>query len=212
RGARAVVCTDLNEASARETAASIGEQASGVGLDVADEAAIEALVAQTESEIGPIDLFVSNAGYGQRGGLDLPTEDWKRMMDVHVWSHLAAARAVVPGMLERGGGYLLNTASAAGLLTQIDSGPYAVSKHAAVALAEWLAINYGDQGIGVSVLCPQAVRTNILGPGTDIDRPIPAALYLAVAQVLAYVFELRKRGTLRRPVRLPDVPVPGDFP
>ena len=86
------------------------------------------------------------------------------MMDVHAWSHLAAARAVIPGMIARGGGYLLNTASAAGLLTQMDSGPYAVSKHAAVAFAEWVLINYGDQGIGVSVLCPQAVRTNILGP------------------------------------------------
>ena len=84
-------------------------------------------------------------------------------MNVHTWSHLAAARAVLPGMLERGSGYLLSTASAAGLLTQMDSGPYAVSKHAAVALAEWLSINYAEQGIGVSVLCPQAVRTNIGG-------------------------------------------------
>ena len=128
------------------------------------EAAIEALVKQVEADHGRIDVFVSNAGYGQRGGLDLPTEDWQRMMNVHTWSHLAAARAVIPGMIERGGGYLLNTASAAGLLTQMDSGPYAVSKHAAVALAEWIAINYGDKGIGVSVLCPQAVRTNIGGP------------------------------------------------
>lgn len=170
-GARAVVCTDLNADNAAETAAMIGDAATARPLDVGDEAAIEALVADTESDIGPIDLFVSNAGYGQRGGLDLPTEDWKRMMNVHVWSHLAAARAVIPGMIERGGGYLLNTASAAGLLTQIDSGPYAVSKHAAVAFAEWISINYGDQGIGVSVLCPQAVRTAILGPGTLENRP-----------------------------------------
>ena len=88
-------------------------------------------------------------------------------MDVHVWSHLAAARAVIPGMVSRGGGYLLNTASAAGLLTQMDSGPYAVSKHGAVAFAEWVSINFGEQGIGVSVLCPQAVRTNILGPAAQ---------------------------------------------
>ena len=86
------------------------------------------------------------------------------MMTVHTWAHLAAARAVIPGMIAQGGGYLLNTASAAGLLTQIDSGPYAVSKHAAVGFAEWIAIKYGDQGIGVSVLCPQAVNTNIGGP------------------------------------------------
>lgn len=163
-GAKSVICTDLNSESAAETAALIGSVATAQALDVGDQAAIEALVAATESNIGPIDLFVSNAGYGQRGGLDLPTEDWQRMMNVHMWSHLAAARAVIPGMISRGSGYLLNTASAAGLLTQIDSGPYAVSKHAAVAFAEWISINYGDKGIGVSVLCPQAVRTNILGP------------------------------------------------
>jgi len=163
-GARAVVCTDLNGDNAAETATEIGETATSAALDVGDEQAIESLVTQTEESHGAIDLFVSNAGYGQPGGLELPTQDWMRMMNVHTWSHLAAARAVIPGMLARGGGYLLNTASAAGLLTQMDSGPYAVSKHAAVALAEWIAINYGDQGIGVSVLCPQAVRTNIGGP------------------------------------------------
>jgi NAD(P)-dependent dehydrogenase (short-subunit alcohol dehydrogenase family) len=181
-GARAVVCTDLNGAQASETAAMIGATATARTLDVADEKAMEALVKETAASIGPIDLFVSNAGYGQRGGLDLPTEDWMRMMNVHVWSHLAAARAVIPSMIERGGGYLLNTASAAGLLTQIDSGPYAVSKHAAVAFAEWIAINYGDQGIGVSVLCPQAVRTNILGPGTLEDRPKTQASFDGVLE------------------------------
>ena len=164
KGARAVVCTDLNADNAAETAEMIGKAGTSAALDVGDEAAIEALVAETETTIGGIDIFVSNAGYGQSGGLSLATEDWQRMMNVHAWSHLAAARAVVPGMVQRGGGYLLSTASAAGLLTQINSGPYAVSKHAAVALAEWISINYGDQGIGVSVLCPQAVRTNILGP------------------------------------------------
>ena len=160
-GAEAVVCTDLNEANAQETAANIGSRATAAALDVADEAAIEALVSDVLQQHGRIDLFVSNAGYGQRGGLELPTEDWQRMMTVHTWSHLAAARAVLPGMVERGEGYLLSTASAAGLLTQMDSGPYAVSKHAAVAFAEWVAINYAESGIGVSVLCPQAVRTNI---------------------------------------------------
>ena len=163
-GTRVVVCTDLDADNAAETAAMIGSGATSCGLDVADEQAIEQLVADTEQEYGALDVFVSNAGYGRRGGLDLSTDEWKKMMDVHAWSHLAAARAVVPGMVQRGGGYLLSTASAAGLLTQMDSGPYAVSKHAAVALAEWILINYGDQGIGVSVLCPQAVRTNILGP------------------------------------------------
>lgn len=163
-GARAVVCTDLNGANAAETAAMIGSVATSAELDVGDERAVERLAAETEQSFGAVDVFVSNAGYGLRGGLDLPTDEWERMMNVHTWSHLYAARAVVPGMIERGGGYLLSTASAAGLLTQMDSGPYAVSKHAAVAFAEWVSINYGDQGIGVSVLCPQAVRTNILGP------------------------------------------------
>ncbi len=163
-GARAVVCADLNGEQAAETAAMIGDAASSAEVDVGDEAAIERLVTETLEAHGAIDVFVSNAGYGLAGGLDLPTDEWERMMAVHTWSHLSAARAVVPGMIERGGGYLLNTASAAGLLTQMDSGPYAVSKHAAVAFAEWVSINYGDDGIGVSVLCPQAVRTNILGP------------------------------------------------
>ncbi|MEJ6702551.1 MAG: SDR family oxidoreductase [Pseudomonadales bacterium] len=162
-GARHVVCTDLDADSALETAALIGEKATGEGLDVSDEAAIESLVQRLESKQGGVDIFVSNAGYALGGGLNLPTEKWRQMMEVHTWAHLTAARAVIPGMIERGGGYLLSTASAAGLLTQIDSAPYAVSKHAAVALAEWLAINYKDRGIGVSVLCPQAVRTNILG-------------------------------------------------
>ncbi|MFT7599349.1 MAG: NAD(P)-dependent dehydrogenase (short-subunit alcohol dehydrogenase family) [Acidimicrobiales bacterium] len=163
-GAKAVVCTDLNGANAAETADLVGDVGSSAELDVGDERAIEKIVVQTEAAHGAVDIFVSNAGYGLRGGLDLPTDEWERMMNVHTWSHLAAARAVVPGMVERGGGYILNTASAAGLLTQMDSGPYAVSKHAAVAFAEWLLINHGDDGIGVSVLCPQAVRTNILGP------------------------------------------------
>lgn len=162
-GASSVVVADRNERGAKEVAERLGALATGVGLDVADEAAVQKMVADAEAANGPTDVFVSNAGYGLPGGIDLPDEEWFRMMDVHVWSHLYAARAVVPGMVERGDGYLLNTASAAGLLTQMDSGPYAVSKHAAVALAEWLAINYGDKGVKVSVLCPQAVRTNIMG-------------------------------------------------
>lgn len=160
-GASKVVCTDLAGDNAVETADMIGAQASGEALDVADQSAVQNLVERMEAN-GGIDIFVSNAGYGQRGGLNLAADDWKKMMEVHTWSHLYAAQAVIPGMIERGGGYLLNTASAAGLLTQMDSGPYAVSKHAAVALAEWISINYQDRGIGVSVLCPQAVRTNIM--------------------------------------------------
>jgi NAD(P)-dependent dehydrogenase (short-subunit alcohol dehydrogenase family) len=162
-GARAVVCTDLDAGNAGETAQMIGSTATSAELDVGDEQAVVEIVAKTEKDFAGLDVFVSNAGYGQPGGLDLATAEWERMMRVHTWSHLAAARAAIPGMARRGGGYLLNTASAAGLLTQMDSGPYAVSKHAAVAFAEWVAINYYDQGIRVSVLCPQAVRTNIGG-------------------------------------------------
>lgn len=161
-GARAIICVDRDYETAAETSALIGEDAFAEELDVADEPAIERLVAQVEEQHGAVDVFVSNAGYGRIGGLEMPTAEWRRMMDVHTWSHLAAARAAVPGMIARGGGYLLNTSSAAGLLSQFDSGAYAVSKHAAVALAEWLAINYVEQGIGVSVLCPQAVRTNVM--------------------------------------------------
>lgn len=161
-GARHVVVADLVTERADTVAASIGDRASGVGLDVADEAAVVALVDQTQQRYGPIDLFVSNAGYGKRGGLELSNADFERMWQVHTMAHVYAARAVLPSMIARGEGYLLNTASAAGLLTQMDSVIYAVTKHAAVALAEWIAINHHHQGIGVSVLCPQAVATNIL--------------------------------------------------
>jgi len=173
KGAKAVVVADLNGRNANQVADRLGPSASAATVDVGDEAAIAKLVADTEAAHGPIDIFVSNAGYIVRGGLELPNDEWTQMMDVHVWAHLYAARAVVPSMIERGEGYLLNTASAAGLLTQIDSGPYAVSKHAAVAFAEWLSINYGDRGLKVSVLVPQAVRTNIIGdgfkPGADAE-------------------------------------------
>ena len=162
-GARLVIVADLHEDKAVEVAESIGGTARGVGIDVADEAALTELCESIEDNDGPIDVFFSNAGYGEAGGLDLSNESWQRMMDVHMTSHLTVARALVPGMVARGEGYLFSTASAAGLLTQIDSGPYAVSKAAAVAFAEWLAITYGNAGVRVSVLCPQAVRTNIVG-------------------------------------------------
>ena len=117
------------------------------------------LVKITESQVGPIDLFCSNAGIAVHGDLENSNEEWQRVWDVNLMSHVYAARAVVPGMIERGGGYILNTASAAGLLSQIGSSTYSVTKHAAVGFAEWLSITYGNRGIKVSVLCPQAVRT-----------------------------------------------------
>jgi NAD(P)-dependent dehydrogenase (short-subunit alcohol dehydrogenase family) len=159
-GARAVVVVDRDE-RAHDVAREIRGHARIV--DVADEAAVTRLVAETLAEQGAIDLFCSNAGIGGgEGGLDASESEWQRIWHVNVMAHVYAARAVVPAMLAAGGGYLLQTASAAGLLTQIGSAQYSVTKHAAVAFAEWLAVTYGDRGIGVSCLCPQGVRTPML--------------------------------------------------
>ena len=163
-GARAVVVADLNGDNARAVADEIGGTARAV--DVTDEDAVKALIDDTERDIGPIDLFCSNAGIGVGRGLDTPDDVWERIWRVNVMAHVYAARHLVPRMAERGGGYLLNTASAAGLLSQIGSVTYAVTKHAAVSLAEWISITHGDEGIGVSVLCPQAVDTPMIA-GTD---------------------------------------------
>jgi NAD(P)-dependent dehydrogenase (short-subunit alcohol dehydrogenase family) len=156
-GARGVVVADLQQAPLDTVAAEIGAVA--VRCDVTSEAEIRALVDTAEERFGPVDLFCSNAGIIVPGGADVSDRDWQRSFDVNVTSHIHAARVLVPGMLERGSGYLLQTASAAGLLTQIGSAPYSVTKHAALAFAEWLSITYGERGINVSVLAPQAVRT-----------------------------------------------------
>jgi len=156
-GARAVVVADRDEEGAARVATECGGEPFAV--DVSDEARVRALVDAAEHQSGPIDLFVSNAGIGVGGGVDVANDEWQRIWDINVMAHVYAARALLPGMLERGEGYLVSTASAAGLLTQIGSAPYAVTKHAAVALAEWLSVSYGERGLKVSVLCPQAVRT-----------------------------------------------------
>ncbi|CAN5340434.1 SDR family NAD(P)-dependent oxidoreductase [soil metagenome] len=158
-GARAVVVADRDGARAAAVAARIGGHAAT--LDVSAEGAIARLVDAVETAHGPIDLFCSNAGVTAIGGPELPDADWQRVMDVNLMAHVHAARALLPRMLARGGGYFLQTASAAGLLSQFDA-PYAVSKHAAVAFAEWLSITYGDRGIRVSCLCPGAVDTPML--------------------------------------------------
>ena len=158
-GARRVMIADLDEAHCRAVAKEIG--AVGMRVDVSQEADIVRLVEETENQVGPIDLFCSNAGISVTGGFEASNADWQKIWEINLMAHVYAARAVVPVMVARGGGYLLNTASAAGLLNQIGSAPYGVTKHAAVAFAEYLAITYGDQGIKVSVLCPQAVRTNM---------------------------------------------------
>ncbi len=168
-GAKAVVIADLNADTVSAVGAEIGAQAHA--LDVRDETSIAALVASVEAEHGQIDLFCSNAGIiGVDGepwwatGAD--NELWQRMWEIHLMSHVYAARACLPAMIARGEGYLLNTASAAGLLAQIGSAPYSVTKHAAVSFAESLAITHGDDGIKVSCLCPQAVDTAMTA-GTD---------------------------------------------
>ncbi len=156
-GARGVVVADVQDVALQSVVEDVGGL--GVRCDVTNEDDVRALVDAAENRYGPIDLFCSNAGIVLPGGEDSPDRDWERTIAVNVMAHVYAARALVPRMIERGGGYLLNTASAAGLLTQIGSATYSVTKHAALAFAEWLAITYGEQGLKVSVLAPQAVRT-----------------------------------------------------
>jgi NAD(P)-dependent dehydrogenase (short-subunit alcohol dehydrogenase family) len=162
-GARVVVA-DLEAEPLMVVAAETGGL--GVPTDVRIEHQVTALVTAAEARYGPIDLFCSNAGVVVEGGEDASDAAWERSIAVNLLAHVYAARVLVPRMIARGGGYLLNTASAAGLLTQIGSAPYSVTKHGAVAFAEWLSITYGDQGLKVSVLCPQAVRTNMTA-GTE---------------------------------------------
>ena len=173
RGAAGVVVADLDGDMAQATAAALG----GLGLqcDVSDEAAVQAAVAAAIAHYGRIDVLLSNAGFGATE-LDLddalaePNALWARMWQVHVMAHVYASRAVLPGMLERGEGYLANVASAAGLLCQVGDAAYSATKHAAVGLAESLAITYGERGIRVSVVCPQYIATAITG----LDEKLPA--------------------------------------
>jgi NAD(P)-dependent dehydrogenase (short-subunit alcohol dehydrogenase family) len=156
-GAAAIVVADVQEEPLHAVAAEIGDLA--VTCDVTKESDIISLVGSAEDAHGQIDVFCSNAGIAINGGEETADALWQLNWDLHVMAHVHAARAVAPKMAARGSGYLVNTASAAGLLSHIDSATYAVTKHAAVAFAEWLAITYGDRGVRVSVLCPQAVRT-----------------------------------------------------
>ena len=158
QGARTVVISDIDADLTASVAAEIG--CHGVACDVTDESQVASLVEGVIAEHGPIDLFCSNAGAIRNGELaDADNDLWQWQWELHVMSHLYAARAVLPSMIARGEGYLLNTASAAGLLAAIGSGPYTVSKAAAIKLAEFIAITHGDEGIKVSVLCPQGVNT-----------------------------------------------------
>ena len=161
-GARGVVVADLDAAAANEVAAAIGGMAFGVGVDVSVEPEVQALVSAATERFGKVDVFCSNAGIIVRADEDAANADWQRHWDVNVMAHVYAARAVLPQMLARGEGYLVQTASAAGLLSQVNAAPYSVTKHAAVGFAEWLSIAHGDRGIRVSCLCPQGVLTPML--------------------------------------------------
>lgn len=182
QGARAVVCVDVNGQGAQATADEIGGHAFTVDVRHADQ--ITKMIDAIERDIGPIDLYWSNAGIAVGGGMETSDTEWQRVWEINVMSHVWAARHLVPLMASRGGGYLLNTSSAAGLLNQVGSASYGVSKHAAVGLAEWLAMTHGDQGIKVSILCPQAVRTEMTRGHEDHVAAIDGMLEPeAVAQV-----------------------------
>ena len=164
-GARGVVVADIDLQRAESVAREIGAVA--VRCDVSREADIQALVATAREQFGQIDIFMSNAGIlGRLGGIELEDELWDKMWQVHGMAHVWAARAVVPEMVARGEGYFVITASAAGLLNIVESAPYGVTKHAAVAFAEWLRIAYGKRGLRVSCLCPQSVQTEMTAGGT----------------------------------------------
>ena len=164
-GAGKIIIADLDEQGLKRVETETG--AESFKTDVASEADIKQLIKSCERKYGGIDLLCNNAGIGVNGGPEVPNEDWQKIWEINVMAHVYAARAAIPGMLRRGSGYILNTASAAGLLSQIGSAPYAVTKHAAVSFAEWLAITYGDRGLKVSVLCPQAVRTAMTADDPD---------------------------------------------
>lgn len=160
-GARGVVVADVNLESAQRVADEIGGMA--VRCDVSREADIQALVDATRQRYGQVDIYISNAGIlGRMGGFELEDALWQKMWEVHGMAHVWAARAVVPEMVARGEGYFLVTASAAGLLNIVETAPYGVTKHAALAFAEWLRIAYGRRGLRVSCLCPQSVQTGMV--------------------------------------------------
>lgn len=172
RGARAVVAADL----AAPDVGGAGGAALGRALDVADEAATRALVAEAEAEFGRVDLWFANAGVAHGGGPEADDAVWDRQWRVNVLAHVFAARALLPGWIERGEGHLVTTASMAGILTSLGDAVYATTKHAAVGLAEWLAITYAAQGVRVSCACPGAVDTAMLRAGAGGDAAKAAAM------------------------------------
>lgn len=169
-GAGRVIVSDCDQNAAEVVARQIGETAIAVRCDVGVESDVQHLVAKSLEFAGRIDVFCSNAGITVKGGLESSNDAWQRMWDVNVMSRLYAARAVIPQMLSQGGGTLVHTASAAGLLTEIGSASYSVTKHADLAMAEWLSTCYGRQGIRVSCVCPLGVETDMLDDSDPIHR------------------------------------------
>ena len=210
-GAKGVVVADRDAGRLETVAKDIKGVA--VACDVGREADIKKLIAEAEHRYGPVDVFFSNAGIGRGGHEDASDQDWADSWAIHVMAHVYAARALVPGMLARKSGYLLNTASAAGLLASMGSAPYGVTKHAAVALAEHLSIQYGDKGICVSVLCPQAVDTNMLRMAGAGAASVDGVLHTdAVAQTVIEVMEAETFLILPHPeVRLYLTRKTGDY-
>jgi NAD(P)-dependent dehydrogenase (short-subunit alcohol dehydrogenase family) len=185
-GAKGVVIADLQQDAAQAAAQAIGPRALGLGCDVTDAEQLDDVVTRAEERFGPVDVFCANAGIGVGADLDTPDEMWERVYRVNTWAHVLAARRVVPGWLERGEGYFVTTASAAGLVTQIGDASYAITKHAAVAFAEWLAVTYGGRGVRVSCLCPMGVDTPLLraGLGIEDDQGLGARTVEAAGAIL----------------------------
>ncbi|WP_025899773.1 SDR family oxidoreductase [Sneathiella glossodoripedis] len=173
-GAKSITVADLSKGPLEEVAKSVNGLA--VVCNVASEADIQNLIFKAEQAYGDIDIFVSNAGLARYGWEETANETWQLNWDVHVMAHVYAARVLAPKMAARGEGYLVNTASAAGLLSQIDSATYAVTKHAAIAFAETMSIRYGDKGVRVSVLCPQQVRTGMTEGRLDAVASVDGTL------------------------------------
>jgi len=174
-GARGVVVADINAEWAKKVAERIGARGLGVGCDVSDPDAMNRLVSTAQGSFGPIDIFCSNAGFTDPapGDLGQPVSAWRRIVDVNLMAHVWAARAVVPSMLAHGEGYLLQTISSAALITGPSGPGYTMTKHGALGFAEWLALNYGHQGIRVSCLCPNAVYTGMFGRAPDDESAVP---------------------------------------
>jgi len=183
-----VVVADLDGAGAEVVAAELNElragSALGVSADVGSEQGNIDLIRSAEAAFGVVDLFFANAGVGLGTDLETPEAQWELAFNVNVHAHRWAAKHLLPAWLDRGEGYFCSTASAAGLLSQIGSAPYSLTKHAAVAFAEWMSLTYGDRGLRVSCLCPQGVNTNMLTQGDVPGAGLSSSVVRSAGKVL----------------------------